>query len=161
MKKLAVLAVSVIVSAIASLSMSAQTVYYSPVNKTMEVGLGFDAKSHQAILSVIEESKDAADFSFDIMNGEGEIVMSREMEAKNVNVMPKDGDENYYQCNYTLSMPELFEILASSASNETAVINGVQVISKSLASAIQNVTPEHMQPVHPRFPLNRPMAFRR
>ena len=59
----------------------------------------------------------------------------------NINIMPKDKDANYYQCNYALSVPELMDILVNAKDN-TIIINGTQVSSKALASAIESVQKE-------------------
>ena len=120
-----------IASLIASVSANAQnaTVYYAPVTTNMEVGLGFDRKSNQCILSIIEEADKAVDFNFDIINMNGESVLTSELSDGNINVMPKDKDGNYYQCNYALSVPELMDIIVNAKDN-TVVINGTQVSSK-------------------------------
>ena len=132
-----------IASLIASVSANAQnaTVYYAPVTTNMEVGLGFDRKSNQCILSIIEEADKAVDFNFDIINMNGESVINSELTDGNINVMPKDKDANYYQCNYALSVPELMDILVNAKDN-TIIINGTQVSSKALASAIESVQKE-------------------
>ena len=132
-----------IASLIASVSANAQnaTVYYAPVTTNMEVGLGFDRTSNQCILSIIEEADKAVDFNFDIINMNGESVLTSELSDGNINVMPKDKDGNYYQCNYALSVPELMDIIVNAKDN-TVVINGTQVSSKALASAIASVQKE-------------------
>ena len=132
-----------IASLIASVSANAQnaTVYYAPVTTNMEVGLGFDRKSNQCILSIIEEADKAVDFNFDIINMNGESVINSELTDGNINIMPKDKDGNYYQCNYALSVPELMDILVNAKDN-TIIINGTQVSSKALASAIESVQKE-------------------
>ena len=132
-----------IASLIASVSANAQnsTVYYAPVTTNMEVGLGFDRTTNQCILSIIEEADKAVDFNFDIINMNGESVLISELNDGNINVMPKDKDGNYYQCNYAISVPELMDIIINAKDN-TVVINGTQVSSKALASAIENVQKE-------------------
>ena len=143
-----------IASLIASVSANAQnaTVYYAPVTTNMEVGLGFDRKSNQCILSIIEEADKAVDFNFDIINMNGESVLTSELSDGNINVMPKDKDGNYYQCNYALSVPELMDIIVNAKDN-TVVINGTQVSSKTLANAIASVQKE-LRPAAqaPQFP---------
>ena len=116
-----------IASLIASVSANAQnaTVYYAPVTTNMEVGLGFDRTSNQCILSIIEEADKAVDFNFDIINMNGESVLTSELSDGNINIMPKDKDGNYYQCNYALSVPELMDIIVNAKDN-TVVINGTQ-----------------------------------
>ena len=93
-----------IASLIATVSANAQnsTVYYAPVTTNMEVGLGFDRATNQCILSIIEEANEAVDFNFDIINTNGESVLTSELSEGNVNVMPKDRNADYYQCNYEL-----------------------------------------------------------
>ena len=132
-----------IASLIASVSVNAQnsTVYYAPVTTNMEVGLGFDRATNKCILSIIEEADKAVDFNFDIINMNGESVLNSELNDGNINVMPKDKDGNYYQCNYAISVPELMDIIINAKDN-TVVINGTQVSSKALASAIENVQKE-------------------
>ena len=143
-----------IASLIASVSANAQnaTVYYAPVTTNMEVGLGFDRTSNQCILSIIEEADKAVDFNFDIINMNGESVLTSELSDGNINVMPKDKDGNYYQCNYALSVPELMDIIVNAKDN-TVVINGTQVSSKTLANAIASVQKE-LRPAAqaPQFP---------
>jgi hypothetical protein len=143
-----------IASLIASVSANAQnaTVYYAPVTTNMEVGLGFDRTSNQCILSIIEEADKAVDFNFDIINMNGESVLTSELSDGNINVMPKDKDGNYYQCNYALSVPELMDIIVNAKDN-TVVINGTQVSSKALANAIASVQKE-LRPAAqaPQFP---------
>jgi hypothetical protein len=118
----------------------------------MEVGLGFDRTSNQCILSIIEEADKAVDFNFDIINMNGESVLTSELSDGNINVMPKDKDGNYYQCNYALSVPELMDIIVNAKDN-TVVINGTQVSSKALANAIASVQKE-LRPAAqaPQFP---------
>ena len=142
-----------IASLIASVSANAQnaTVYYAPVTTNMEVGLGFDRKSNQCILSIIEEADKAVDFNFDIINMNGESVLESELSDGNINVMPKDKDGNYYQCNYALSVPELMDIIVNAKDN-TVVINGTQVSSKALANAIASVQKELRPAAQPQFP---------
>lgn len=132
-----------IASLIASVSANAQnsTVYYAPVTTNMEVGLGFDRATNQCILSIIEEADKAVDFNFDIINMNGESVLNSELTDGNINIMPKDEDGNYYQCNYALSVPELMDILVNAKDN-TIVINGIQVSNKALANAIASVQKE-------------------
>ena len=132
-----------IASLIASVSANAQnsTVYYAPVTTNMEVGLGFDRATNQCILSIIEEADKAVDFNFDIINMNGESVLNSELTDGNINIMPKDEDDNYYQCNYALSVPELMDILVNAKDN-TIVINGTQVSNKALANAIASVQKE-------------------
>ena len=143
-----------IASLIASVSANAQnaTVYYAPVTTNMEVGLGFDRTSNQCILSIIEEADKAVDFNFDIINMNGESVLTSELSDGNINIMPKDKDGNYYQCNYALSVPELMDIIVNAKDN-TVVINGTQVSSKALANAIASVQKE-LRPAAqaPQFP---------
>ena len=142
-----------IASLIASVSANAQnaTVYYAPVTTNMEVGLGFDRTSNQCILSIIEEADKAVDFNFDIINMNGESVLTSELSDGNINVMPKDKDGNYYQCNYALSVPELMDIIVNAKDN-TVVINGTQVSSKALASAIESVQKELRPAAQPKTP---------
>ena len=132
-----------IASLIASVSVNAQnsTVYYAPVTTNMEVGLGFDRATNQCILSIIEEADKAVDFNFDIINMNGESVLNSELTDGNINIMPKDKEGNYYQCNYALSVPELMDILVNAKDN-TIVINGIQVSNKALANAIASVQKE-------------------
>ena len=143
-----------IASLITSVSANAQnsTVYYAPVTTNMEVGLGFDRATNQCILSIIEEASEAVDFNFDIINMNGESVLASELSDGNVNVMPKDSKADYYQCNYALSVPELMDIIVNAKDN-TVVINGTQVSSKALASAIAEVQKE-LRPAAkaPEFP---------
>ena len=145
-----------IASLIASVSVNAQnsTVYYAPVTTNMEVGLGFDRATNQCILSIIEEADKAVDFNFDIINMNGESVLNSELTDGNINIMPKDEDGNYYQCNYALSVPELMDILVNAKDN-TIVINGTQVSSKALASAIENVQKE----IRPAAQVKAPARF--
>ena len=112
-----------IASLIASVSANAQnaTVYYAPVTTNMEVGLGFDRTSNQCILSIIEEADKAVDFNFDIINMNGESVLTSELSDGNINVMPKDKDGNYYQCNYALSVPELMDIIVNAKDNTVVI----------------------------------------
>ena len=121
-----------IASLIATVSANAQnsTVYYAPVTTNMEVGLGFDRATNQCILSIIEEASKAVDFNFDIINTNGESVLTSELSEGNVNVMPKDRN-----------------------ADNTVVINGTQVSSKALASAIASVQKE-LRPAAkaPEFP---------
>ena len=132
-----------IASLIATVSANAQnsTVYYAPVTTNMEVGLGFDRANNQCILSIIEEASNAVDFNFDIINMNGESVLNSELTDGSINIMPKDENGNYYQCNYALSVPELMDIIVNAKDN-TVVINGTQVSSKALASAIASVQKE-------------------
>ena len=150
-----------IASLIASVSANAQnaTVYYAPVTTNMEVGLGFDRTSNQCILSIIEEADKAVDFNFDIINMNGESVLTSELSDGNINVMPKDKDGNYYQCNYALSVPELMDIIVNAKDN-TVVINGTQVSSKALANAIASVQKE-LRPAAqaPQFPQNNSLLL--
>ena len=132
-----------IASLIATVSANAQnsTVYYAPVTTNMEVGLGFDRANNQCILSIIEEASNTVDFNFDIINMNGESVLNSELTDGSINIMPKDEEGNYYQCNYALSVPELMDIIVNAKDN-TVVINGTQVSSKALASAIASVQKE-------------------
>lgn len=132
-----------IASVIISVSANAQnsTVYYAPVTTNMEVGLGFDRKTNQCVLSIIEEASKAVDFNFNIINKKGESVLFSKPSEGYINVMPKDKTDNYYQCNYELSVPELMDILANAKDN-IVVINGTQVSSKTFANAIENVQKE-------------------
>jgi len=136
-----------IASLIATVSANAQnsTVYYAPVTTNMEVGLGFDRANNQCILSIIEEASNAVDFNFDIINMNGESVLNSELTDGSINIMPKDEEGNYYQCNYALSVPELMDIIVNAKDN-TVVINGTQVSSKALASAMASVQKE-LRPV--------------
>ncbi|MBO4565346.1 MAG: hypothetical protein J5720_07930 [Bacteroidaceae bacterium] len=142
-----------IASLIASVSVNAQnsTVYYAPVTTNMEVGLGFDRATNKCILSIIEEADKTVDFNFDIINMNGESVLANELNEGSINIMPKDKDDNYYQCNYALSVPELMDIIVNAKDN-TIVINGTQVSSKALASAIENVQKEISPAAQPKVP---------
>ena len=142
-----------IASLIASVSVNAQnsTVYYAPVTTNMELGLGFDRTTNKCILSIIEEGDKAVDFNFDIINMNGESVLNSELNDGSINVMPKDKDGNYYQCNYAISVPELMDIIINAKDN-TVVINGTQVSSKALASAIENVQKELRPAAQPKAP---------
>lgn len=159
-----------IASVIMSISASAQnsTVYYSPVTTNMEVGLGFDFKNHSCTLSIIEESKDKVNFGFDVIGHEGQSILDQELSEGKVNVMPKSGDENYYQCNYTLSMAQLFQLLNTARQGNKVVINGTQVNSEVLTAAIEQIQnelrPAMPQPRMPRMMMGAPrfgaFAFR-
>ena len=144
-----------IASVIASISANAQstTVYYSPVTTNMEVGLGFDMKNHSCTLSIIEESKDKVDCSFDIIGHEGQSILATNLNESTVNVMPKSDNENYYQANYTLSMPELFQLLSTARQSNKVVINGTQINADVLTAAIENIQNE-LRPEAPARPLN-------
>ncbi|MBQ8675074.1 MAG: hypothetical protein IJ528_02475 [Bacteroidaceae bacterium] len=133
-----------IASVIASISANAQntTVYYSPVTTNMEVGLGFDMKNHSFTLSIIEESKDKVDCSFDIIGHEGQSILKSSMNETTVNVMPKSADENYYQSNYILTMQELFQLLNTARQSNKVVINGTQINAEALTAAIENIQHE-------------------
>ena len=132
-----------IASFIACVSANAQssTVYYAPVNAKMDVGIGFDTKLNQCIFSIIEESNEKVDFNFDIINRNGESVLLTAVNDGHVNVIPKDQTSNYYQCNYAISLPELMDIIVNSKEN-IIVINGIQVSSNALASALDNIKKE-------------------
>lgn len=164
MKKL----VATIASALVSLTMAAQSsvVYYTPVNKTMEVGLGFDRQSHKCVLSIIEEAKSDVDFSFDILNNEGESILNLNDEEGKVNVLPKTKKVNYYECNYELSMNELRQLMNTAKNSETIMINGQEFDSAELASTIQDIQKEWMKPAVPANgmkmmpPMGRPMEFK-
>lgn len=151
MKTMIIAIASVIAGLTASGNVKAQntTVYYTPVTTNMAVGLGFDFGSRQCTLSVIEESKSSVDFGFDIIGNEGESLMTQKLGEGSVNVMPKSGNENYYQCNYTLSVDELFGLLRTAREGNKVVINGTQVSNDVLASAIMNIHGE-MRPAQPR-----------
>lgn len=145
----------IIAATIASISANAQNaaVYYSPVTTNMEVGLGFDRNSHNYTLSIIEESKQQVDFGFDIIGFEGESLLSQELNGGTVNVIEKSSDENYYQCNYTLTMPELFNLINTARQGNKIVINGTQISTETLTAAIENIQNE-LRPAAPQRPAN-------
>lgn len=146
--KTIVIAIASVIMSISANAQSQSAVYYSPVTTNMEVGLGFDMKNHSCTLSIIEESKDKVDFGFDIIGSEGQSILGQQLTGGTVNVMPKQGDENYYQCNYTLTMPELFRIINTVRQGNKVIINGTQVDSSVLTAAIQQIQNE-LRPAAP------------
>jgi len=144
--------IAAIATAIVSLTATAQTteVFYSPVNDTMEIGLGFDRQSHKCILSVIEESKKDVNFTFDIVNEQGDSKLVGTIDEGTLNVIPKTRKVNYYLCNYEITMPQLFQLVASSRHGEKVVINGQEIESDVLAKALNNISQEFPRMERPR-----------
>ncbi len=128
---------------IVSITMAAQSpvVYYTPVNKTMEVGIGFNPVSHKCILSILEESKKSVDFSIDILNDNGESVI----DATGIlndgweNVIPKTRKVSYYTCNYELTGGQIARIIEIARNNDAVVINGTEIDSKLLADSLEEL----------------------
>lgn len=139
MKKLLV----TIVAVIASITMVAQSpvVYYTPVNKTMEVGIGFNPVSHKYILSILEESKKDVDFSIDILNNNGASVsdVACILNYGWENVIPKTKKVNYYTCNYELTGDQISHIIEVARNNDVVVINGVKIDSNRLADSLEEL----------------------
>lgn len=158
--KTIVIAIASVIMSISANAQSQSAVYYSPVTTNMEVGLGFDMKNHSCTLSIIEESKDKVDFGFDILGSEGQSILTQELTDGTVNVMPKQGDENYYQCNYTLSVPQLMQIINTARQAGKVVINGTQVSSDILTAAIEQIQntlrPAAASPRQPRMMMGAP-----
>lgn len=132
-----------LVAAIVSITMAAQSpvVYYAPVNKTMEVGIGFNPVSHKCILSVLEESKKDVDFSIDILNDNGESVIDAACILNDgwENVIPKTRKVSYYTCNYELTGSQIARIIEMARNNDTVVINGTEIDSNQLANSLEEL----------------------
>lgn len=146
MKKLfATLAVVVV-----TLTASAQSsvVYYTPVNKTMEVGIGFDPYSHKCIFSIIEESKNDVDFTFDILNHNGQSVLgsTKALSEGKINIIPKTRKVSYYACNYELTIGELKSLIRTANDNGKVVINGVEFDGEELASMLKDIEDKWFKP---------------
>ena len=142
--------IAMVATLVIAISMNAQNsvVYYSPVSETMEVGVGFDRQSHKMVLSIIEESKKDVDFSFDILSDEGESVIADDMlDEGTVNVLPKTRKVSYYECNYSLSMPELMDLMAKAQKADKVLVNGQEIDGSQLAESLQSIAETYMQPV--------------
>ncbi len=128
---------------IASITMAAQSpvVYYTPVNKTMEVGIGFNPVSHKCILSILEESKKDVDFSLDILSEDGESATDVACILNDgwVNVIPKTRKVSYYTCNYELTGSQIAHIIEAARNNDTVVINGAEIDSDLLADSLEGL----------------------
>ncbi len=137
-KVLATLAVVIV-----SVTMAAQSpvVYYTPVNKTMEVGIGFNPVSHKCILSILEESRKDVDFSLDILSDSGESVIDAACILNDgwVNVIPKTRKVSYYTCNYELTEGQIAHIIEVARNNDTVVINGSEIDSGLLADSLEDL----------------------
>ncbi|MCQ2214048.1 MAG: hypothetical protein MJZ36_10460 [Bacteroidaceae bacterium] len=136
--------IAAIATAIVSLTATAQNseVFYSPVNETMEIGIGMDRQSHKVVLSIIEESKKDVDFSIDIVGKEGNSIMIQNLNEGSLNVIPKSRKVNYYLCNYEISMPQLMQLVMSAKNNEKIMINGQEIEGSVLAQALDNIQQE-------------------
>ncbi len=128
---------------IVSITMAAQSpvVYYTPVNKTMEVGIGFNPVSHKCILSILEESKKSVDFSIDILNDKGESVIDVTgiLDDGWENVIPKTRKVSYYTCNYELTGGQIARIIEIARNNDAVVINGTEIDSKLLVDSLEEL----------------------
>lgn len=118
-----------LVSALVALNMFAQSsaVYYTPVNETVEVGVGFNPQTGKMILSVIEESKKEVDFDFTVKNAFGQERMEQSFDEGTITVIPKTRKVNYYECNYELSFPEFHYLVRTAMNRGKVVINGVEI----------------------------------
>ncbi|MCQ2112203.1 MAG: hypothetical protein MJY95_02540 [Bacteroidaceae bacterium] len=132
---------AVLVSAIIAVSASAQssTVYFTPVNDNVEIGLGFNPQTHKCIISIIEESKNEVDFNFDVINPFGINVMEKSFDEGNISVMPKTRKVNYYECQYELTFPELQFFIFNVEHNANININGNTLSGKDVAAALKSL----------------------
>jgi hypothetical protein len=149
-----------IAAVIVSLTMAAQSpvVYYTPVNKTMEVGIGFNPVSRKCILSILEESKKNVNFSLDILNGNGESVGNTTNLLNNgrINIIPKTKKVNYYTCDYELTRDQINRIVEVAKNNDVVVINGVELDSNQLVSSLKQLNDKWFNPKDAKMRLMRP-----
>lgn len=125
---------------ILSLSVNAQSksVYYTPVNETMEIGFGFNPETRKCIISIIEESKEDVDFDLNISTPFGNI-MEKTFSDGDITVIPKTRKVNYYECSYELNAFEMARLQMLAHTGAKISVNGVEMSSREFMDTIKGI----------------------